>query len=266
MNILSEIFESLRNYKDEAVGFNQKGYVGQSMSVRAKQAYDDGEIPKSKWSKAAMLDALAEEFGDKASSGFKKISKKKLFDGIMKRTSWHHTGKFANATDFYSFDRNSAIAFADKNNIHSMDDIISNDKDYQKQKSDAEQLAKEWEIKKQKEEEEKQKKKEKEKEIRKEIPAIISNSLSEITVKEYKYSDVYYFECNIPNNWRIAFHAYLENDKATEELNDFYNDLKNEKETDKTKYIYNTFDYIFSMSPDSDGKNMIYKEFNIKQL
>lgn len=123
MDILSEIFESLRNYKDEAIGFNQKGYVGQSMSVRAKQAYDDGEMPRSKWSKAATLDALAEEFGDEASSGF------------------NH-----------------------------------------------------------------------------------------------------------------------------EELNDFYNDLKNKKETDKTKYIYNTFAYISSMSQDSDGKSMIYKDFNIKQL
>jgi hypothetical protein len=111
MDILSEIMDSIR-FKNEVVGYNQKGYVGKSMSVRAKQAYDGGEMPKSKWSKNAMLDALSEEFGEEESLGFKRFSKEQLFAGIMKQTSWHHTGKFANATNFYSLDRERAIGFA----------------------------------------------------------------------------------------------------------------------------------------------------------
>ena len=261
--------DSIRNYKDETVGYNQKGYVGKSMSVRAKQAYDDGEMPKSKWSKNTMLDALEEEFGEGESAGFKKFSKDQLFNGIMKQTSWHHTGKFANATNFYSLDRNSAIAFADKNNIASMSDVISNDKDYQKQKTDAEQLATEWEIEKQKEEKEKQKKKEREKEIRKDIPSILSNSLSDITVEPYKDYEVYHFECKTPNNWILAFHADTENEQATKELHDFYNDLKSKKETIKTKYIYDLASYISVDTINGktiDGNNSVYKDFNIKQL
>lgn len=125
MNILSEILESIKTYRDEAVSYNQKGYIGNSMSVRAKQAYDSGEMPKSKWSKSVMIDALSEEFGDVAADGFKKISKDKLFDGIMKKSSWHHTGKFATETDFYSIDRKRAISFAKENNIDSMSEVIS---------------------------------------------------------------------------------------------------------------------------------------------
>ena len=34
------------------------GYIGHSMSRRAAEAYEDGEMPKSKWTKKAMVAAI----------------------------------------------------------------------------------------------------------------------------------------------------------------------------------------------------------------
>ena len=40
--------------------YGNKGYDGYSMSIRAREAYEDGEMPKSKWTKKAMLEAIRE--------------------------------------------------------------------------------------------------------------------------------------------------------------------------------------------------------------
>ena len=79
------------------VTYNQNGYVGQSMSVGAKQAYDMGEKPLSKWTKADILEGLPS-----IAASLKKFNLKTLREYCLERTSWHHTGKFANRTDFYS--------------------------------------------------------------------------------------------------------------------------------------------------------------------
>lgn len=89
------------------VTYNQHGYVGQSMSVRARDAYEDGERPKSKWTKAAMLDAMedyCELMGIAMPEDAKAMKKGEIFARYFKWTGWHHTGKFANETDFYGVD------------------------------------------------------------------------------------------------------------------------------------------------------------------
>ena len=65
------------------------GYIGYSMSKRAAEAYSNGSLPKSKFSKeykvpARMWDTLR---------------------SIQAVTSdgWHHTSKFGNRTYFYSW-------------------------------------------------------------------------------------------------------------------------------------------------------------------
>lgn len=40
------------------VRYNQSGYFGSSMSLRAVEAYEAGEKPKSKWTKKVMLAAI----------------------------------------------------------------------------------------------------------------------------------------------------------------------------------------------------------------
>lgn len=41
-----------------AVSYGQAGYVGTSMSVRARAAYESGEMPMSKWTRGAIISAL----------------------------------------------------------------------------------------------------------------------------------------------------------------------------------------------------------------
>lgn len=41
-----------------AVSYGQAGYVGTSMSVRARAAYESGEMPMSKWTRGAIISAI----------------------------------------------------------------------------------------------------------------------------------------------------------------------------------------------------------------
>lgn len=93
------------------VSYGQSGYVGSSMSVNALYAYEDGEMPKSKWTKKAMLLALkgwcaANEvpFDEQVTS----MRKDEVFREFFEWKSWHHTGRFANETDFYGIDEDAA--------------------------------------------------------------------------------------------------------------------------------------------------------------
>ena len=86
------------------IKYNQKGYSGCSMSTRAVIAYESGEMPKSKWTKKAMLDAveqLCDEEGIDYDGRLSKLTKAELFDRFFEWKSWHHTGKYATRTDFY---------------------------------------------------------------------------------------------------------------------------------------------------------------------
>lgn len=84
------------------------GYDGYSMSNRAVAAYEGGEKPKSKWSKEEMLETinwwLKDENARIVNPDLFKLPKSELFDVFFRRTSWHHTSRCYNETDFYSLD------------------------------------------------------------------------------------------------------------------------------------------------------------------
>lgn len=90
------------------------GYSGWSMSNNAVQAYQDGEMPKSKWTKAAMIGAIREyclRFDLLYDEGvIKGLRKDDLFDRFFYRSSWHHTSKFFNVTDFYSLNEDAVAS------------------------------------------------------------------------------------------------------------------------------------------------------------
>ena len=93
------------------VTYNQSGYRGSSMSERAREAYEGGEAPKSKWTKATMLAALeewCEENDHVLDEDVEKMRKDAIWSRFFKWKSWHHTGKFANETDFYGIDEDAA--------------------------------------------------------------------------------------------------------------------------------------------------------------
>lgn len=81
------------------------GYIGYSMSRRAAEAYEDGEMPKSKWTKKAMVAAIKDacvELDLEYDPAIEKMKKDELFHTFLYNSSWHHTSKFFNETDFYA--------------------------------------------------------------------------------------------------------------------------------------------------------------------
>lgn len=79
------------------------GYHGYSMSNNAVAAYDNGEMPLSKWTKSAILNELVEQEANPDIIALaKKMTVAQLKDVFLYKSSWHHTSKMYNRTDFYS--------------------------------------------------------------------------------------------------------------------------------------------------------------------
>ncbi|MDD7584249.1 hypothetical protein [Tractidigestivibacter sp.] len=94
------------------VTYGQGGYDGASMSTRARLAYATGEMPRSKWTKAAIIDAIkgcCEDLGLAYDATVEKAKKADLFGAFMEVKSWHHTGKYAAETDFYGLDEQAVV-------------------------------------------------------------------------------------------------------------------------------------------------------------
>lgn len=78
------------------------GYNGYSMSNNAVDAYGNGQMPLSKWTKTEILNAIADN--DYDVNKFKKIKLALLKEYFLKYSSWHHTSCRYNCTDFYRVD------------------------------------------------------------------------------------------------------------------------------------------------------------------
>lgn len=79
-----------------------QGYKGNSMSVNASLAYSAGEMPKSKWTKAAILEHLENEERPDLVEKARQLPHYVLIT-FLKNTSVHHTGALFNQTRFWSF-------------------------------------------------------------------------------------------------------------------------------------------------------------------
>lgn len=90
--------------KNNMVRFNQSGYIGCRMSERAKEAYEGGEAPLSKWSKSKILYEVKKNYSEEVNQHVRKWSKDYLASVFLYQSSWHHTGKCAQRTNFYKFD------------------------------------------------------------------------------------------------------------------------------------------------------------------
>lgn len=84
------------------------GYVGKSMSERAKMAYQDGQKPLNEWNK----DDIIKEVEYLKTIGlvnfdmnlFKRISLETLKEEALIYSSWHHMGALYEEVDFYCVD------------------------------------------------------------------------------------------------------------------------------------------------------------------
>jgi hypothetical protein len=98
------------------------GYYGYSMSNNAVMAYAGGEMPRSKWTKSAILEQVdiylragLEMHVDRAA--LDKVPVARLRDLLLEKSSWHHTSSWYNATSFYmvSEERLESLTDADLN-------------------------------------------------------------------------------------------------------------------------------------------------------
>lgn len=79
----------------------EAGYHGYSMSNNAVAAYQDGEMPLSKWTKEAIISAI-EDYDPSKVAFAKQLPLSILKSLALSLVSWHHTSKFYNPTDFYA--------------------------------------------------------------------------------------------------------------------------------------------------------------------
>lgn len=97
-----------------------RGYADWSMSVRAVEAYEDSEMPKSKWTKDAMLAAIhdvaddLDGMSDDAWNYIASLTRDELFRRFFYASSWHHTSKMFNQTDFYSVSEETVAEFIER--------------------------------------------------------------------------------------------------------------------------------------------------------
>ena len=107
------------------------GYNGFSMSNNAVAAYESGEKPLSKWTKTNILEEIGKTIREEeltlnfSMEKLKKLNAKTLKQICLYRSSWHHTSKHYNKTDFYSIDIDSLIELTDEK----IDIIIENCKE-----------------------------------------------------------------------------------------------------------------------------------------
>ena len=81
-----------------------KGYHGYSMSKRAASAYTNGEKPLSRWTKRAIIDSIDEweENNNRLMTvDVNQMTRDDLIERYIRYSSWHHTSKMINVTEFY---------------------------------------------------------------------------------------------------------------------------------------------------------------------
>ena len=94
------------------VAYGQKGYIGASMSANAQAAYEAGEMPRSKWTKAAIIAVLrgyCDEMDLLYDPAVESETKAALFDRFIAYSSWHHTGAYARETEFFALDEAAVV-------------------------------------------------------------------------------------------------------------------------------------------------------------
>ena len=86
------------------------------MSNNAVYAYNNYEMPKSKWNKRRIFEAIEFEIKsnnawfeitEEVISELQKLPLKILYKYILEYRSWHHTSKYFNQTDFYGINLNN---------------------------------------------------------------------------------------------------------------------------------------------------------------
>lgn len=104
------------------------GYINESMSERAAQAYEAGYKPLSKWTKFEIIKNII-EFGVWSEAELKKYPKHVLVEMFLEYQGWHHTSKMYNQTIFYGIN----IDAAEKHDVDALDELLADYKEEAKE-------------------------------------------------------------------------------------------------------------------------------------
>lgn len=82
------------------------GYYNYSMSNNAIEAYENGEMPRSKWTKKEILNTIYNDCDIEETKYelLQKMTVSELVNHFLYLSSWHHTSKYYNQTSFYAID------------------------------------------------------------------------------------------------------------------------------------------------------------------
>lgn len=92
------------------VAYGQKGYLGSSMSVRAVEAYEQGEMPISRWTKTAIIQAVKDycfDFDLAYDPDIEKKTKAELAKEFLEYKSWHHSSRTAREVEFFGLNEDA---------------------------------------------------------------------------------------------------------------------------------------------------------------
>lgn len=92
------------------VTYGQKGYLGSSMSVRAAEAYEQGEMPISRWTKTAIIQAVKGycfDFDLAYDPDIEKKTKAELVKEFLEYKSWHHSSCTAREVEFFGLNEDA---------------------------------------------------------------------------------------------------------------------------------------------------------------
>lgn len=92
------------------VVYGQKGYLGSSMSVRAAEAYEQGEMPISRWTKTAIIQAVKDycfDFDLAYDPDIEKKTKAELAKEFLEYKSWHHSSRTAREVEFFGLNKDA---------------------------------------------------------------------------------------------------------------------------------------------------------------
>ena len=90
--------------------YGQKGYLGSSMSVRAAEAYEQGEMPISRWTKTAIIHAVKDycfDFDLAYDPDIEKKTKAELAKEFLEYKSWHHSSRTAREVEFFGLNEDA---------------------------------------------------------------------------------------------------------------------------------------------------------------
>ena len=92
------------------VVYGQKGYLGSSMSVRAAEAYEQGEMPISRWTKTAIIQAVKDycfDFDLAYDPDIENNTKAELVKEFLEYKSWHHSSRTAREVEFFGLNEDA---------------------------------------------------------------------------------------------------------------------------------------------------------------